>query len=1025
MQYMNFSNDHSPWRRRVTQFENVLRFVYPKTFATLHIIFIIITNVLFFLDLITDCILIHALNEANVSRSWTRFSLIFLLSPWVVLWTIVTHHVTLRNPSKRPISIHFFIMFPFSILTPIIWKLYIDLKVIVDTVLVISCNIIPPFPTREEVMVPTMTRTLDVLTHSSPMLIYQLIIYYSALKSNERTGDLHEKFLLSVCLSATNIVVSMCILMKQAFDNYFQIGFDYLLEVVAGGLSFIPNLKAVESGHSRVINMVGYFLDPVTVFDILKAISDREKELTFIFNHDNFSLAHATLYEYFWKQISEKAQIIYFFKFKVHKDFIRWFNAHDLDSNGTLSKEEFEDIFRWWERVAGIGVDIPLSPLRYAIFREDIVLTEFYVHPYELTWHQKVQFPVVRDIFDRIYKTALTGIDRKEREHITTVTPNTKIEHLSHEASISLIKRKLEWTKAEISHSRIHLSFIIEFRMLRKLTLYECHISIKNMGTFEHRLRELYIKSCYFSHLSALNNFKKLEVLKLDKIEDLTIDCDHLELPSLRILEVSGNGINFNELSVVQRLYGLTILKLVDCDQLSTSRILEPFWFPSLEVLHLAGTKFDRFLLLDGGIPNLRILNLSNCQYLSTEFVEYLQLPQLQELYLNDSNFDQLKILAKLSNLKVLNLQHCNNLKVDPHEVLNFPQLEKLDLSGSRFDHLKVISDLPRLQTLLLMRCERLIAYPETVLNLPALQNLDVRSSSLNLLTLLHDLPVTSLKLARCTKLSSENCKVLFLPNVKRVELYRSNFDRFDLLQGMPMLEVLDMEACMHLDTSRCKTLNFMHLTEINACRSSFDNLGLLNGLPVLQRLNLEGCAQIYCNTEDSLDLPSLEWLCLSESSICHISCLNGLHSLRELYLSGCVHLDAKNIDKLDWPELRELDISRSNWRRVELLTRLLELKVLNLNECLSLDVDRCEEVLDLPRLEELHISGSNFSNLSLFASASKLERLNMRRLTIHDMSYPHSPSSRKMLKKRAGSSSSSKIDENIGLQRKRKNTDI
>ncbi|XP_059608216.1 protein artichoke [Phlebotomus argentipes] len=528
----------------------------------------------------------------------------------------------------------------------------------------------------------------------------------------------------------------------------------------------------------------------------------------------------------------------------------------------------------------------------------------------------------------------------------------------------------------------VPIDSLVGLRKLEAVTIQS--ESLKRAPDFSNlpRLRYVNIQSASLIELSPMGfrqliNLDTVIITGSGKLNRLEAGLFH-DLPRLKTIDVSNNGINWIHLRALARL-------------------------PQLKVLQLSGNR-----ITDAGMVGRAIKDLSNLEVLKLDSNRittlgegsFVDLPSLKELHLNSNAITEIHHGAfhRTPNLKIVHLESNYLRRVHPESFLQ--------ASGSGVELL-------HLQENEIGRIEELRSLLDA---LPRLKFLDLSHNKLEVI------PFGALR-------GHGTLEQLYLDN----NMIRM-IDR-DAFMAMPGLRELRLKNNSLSDILPMPFWNLPGLKGLDLSENHFQKIEpqLLLGLPSLRRLDMSRNTLIDINPAAFMRTPMLETIDLSGNGISalHPATLRNLDRLFEIDISdnhlqeiipglphAVEHITVRNNkianlgqgQTLHLPNARMLDLSGNMLQRLPRGTfqQMPQLKSLNLaqNGILGLDDDSLAglmrlEMLDLkdnrivhlhekslatiPTLVDLNLQNNRLEeiNSQLLVNLPQLKRLDLSRNSI------------------------------------------
>jgi len=390
---------------------------------------------------------------------------------------------------------------------------------------------------------------------------------------------------------------------------------------------------------------------------------------------------------------------------------------------------------------------------------------------------------------------------------------------------------------------------------------------------------------------------------------------------TLTSLNLSFNGM-LNEdgvRSIASNFKNLKMLSLEGCRKIG-NKALEIIGtkmpqLVGLNLKHCPKVSGQGFQFLKN-LNELEVLNISDCEKLNSEAVNFV-LPKLQKLvYLNMRNSTKITNLDSLEsnkNLRTLDISGLSELK-----SLDFIQectnLTSLSMSETAVEEISVITNFTQLKCIDLGKCVKLSwkKMGNAFSQMTSLTDVNLRSTYANNYTiecLENSKELHSLNISQCANITNEGFEKLITFSSSLIELHARQMNHITtgwktVFQNLHKLQVLDIAGSF-------VTMDHKYLHCLNQ----------LKNMRSLDISNNKG-------VDDSImeviqDLDSLTWLDLSFTSITSkgMKSLKKLQNLTSLSIASCPNITREGITLVRFnTKLQSLDISNSKvWIQMNL----------------------------------------------------------------------------------------------------------
>ena len=242
-------------------------------------------------------------------------------------------------------------------------------------------------------------------------------------------------------------------------------------------------------------------------------------------------------------------------------------------------------------------------------------------------------------------------------QFITNKNNNQIIESLNFQKRLIIKNKKILYENMlnasiilEIDIVNSNLNDITQLCELNFVNLEKLYLLENSISNIEPLLRAKFKKLKHLglgSNKIGDENIPYLCKMKFDQLEELNLysnnltDCsifDLQNLPSLKIFYIGNNKINWGTRNFIDRKYN----------------------FKSLTSIGLTCGIFDDNSIKyinSFNLSNLKIIYLSKCDFHSLDFVKYLELPCVEEFYINITFINEFYPLIKYENLKIIEMR--------------------------------------------------------------------------------------------------------------------------------------------------------------------------------------------------------------------------------------------------------------------------------------------------------------------------------------------------------------------------------
>ncbi|GAB0097862.1 Protein artichoke [Sergentomyia squamirostris] len=547
----------------------------------------------------------------------------------------------------------------------------------------------------------------------------------------------------------------------------------------------------------------------------------------------------------------------------------------------------------------------------------------------------------------------------------------------------------------------VPIDSLVGLRKLEAVTIQS--ESLKRAPDFSNlpRLRYVNIQSASLIELSPMGfrqliNLDTVIITGSGKLNRLEAGLFH-DLPRLKSIDVSNNGINWIHLRALARL-------------------------PQLQILQLSGNKITDAGMVGRSIKdlgNLEVLKLDANRITTLGEGSFVDLPSLKELHLNSNAITEIHHGAfhRTPNLKIVHLESNYLRRVHPESFLQasgsgveFLHLQENEIA--RIEELRSLLDaLPRLRFLDLSHNKLEIIPFGALRGHGTLEQLYLDNNMIRMIDRDAFMAMPGLRELRLKNNSlSDILPMPFwnLPGLKGLDLSENHFQRINpqLLMGLPSLRRLDLSRNTLIDinpssfvrTPMLETLdvssngisslhpatlrNLDRLFEIDVSDNHLQEM--IPGLPLaVERVTVQNNKISALAEGKSLDLPNVRMLDLSGNMLQRLprGTFKQMPQLRSLNLAqnGILGIDEESLTGLIRLEMLDLKDNRIVHLHEKSLAPVPNLLDLNLQNNRLEDISS-QLLINLPELKRLDLSRNSISNIppDTFRHSRSIEALDL-----------------------------------------------
>jgi len=291
-----------------------------------------------------------------------------------------------------------------------------------------------------------------------------------------------------------------------------------------------------------------------------------------------------------------------------------------------------------------------------------------------------------------------------------------------------------------------------------------------------------------------------------------------------------------------------------------------------------------------------------------------------------------------------------------------------------------------------------------TCLNLPELRKLNLERTNFSRFELLTQLQnLHTLNLSHCERLNTKGVGEVFWPYLRRLHLSGSNFDRLELLSDLTSLETVDFSYCKNLLSIPGMQMKWTRLIDLDLSASNFSDLSSIIDMPLVQSVDISKCKELTTKEmKEALNWPNCETINMDHSNFDNLELMSSMRSLLYFSANHCAEIYTFSVSTFFWPHAEVLLLSGSSFDDMFLIHNLNSLETLDFSNCLHLHTRAFPSLytLNLPRLKNLDLRGSSFDRLEILDNLPHLEHLKIflcPNLCIADQSKYHWPNLKKL----------------------------
>ncbi|CAH1098960.1 unnamed protein product [Psylliodes chrysocephalus] len=477
----------------------------------------------------------------------------------------------------------------------------------------------------------------------------------------------------------------------------------------------------------------------------------------------------------------------------------------------------------------------------------------------------------------------LTGLDLSQN-NITHIGPDD-FKYTESLIGLELNKNKISFIDSEA------------FKNLNSLRILQLSNNlIENIEEYTFSNLKLFLLDLSNNRLKHLktNTFVNLDVYNLNlqgnDIKYIKSKAFH-NVYNLAILNLSNIGLTSLENDV---FYDMNNLKIIDLSN-NHLTILDNNTFRNipLEQLDLSYNKLEEITTTFQNLTNLLILKISNNQLAILDNNTFRNLP-LEQLDLSYNKLEEIRTTAfqNLPNLRILNISNCNINKLKPLAFLSIKNLESIDLRNNNLTGIQPnVFKKINVQNMYLNGLSQPVHLDKTVV----ITNLILQFNGVFEKRTISNINLKNIHLVNSQIDSMKNHCLLGNYNLTQLLITNSNISSVEPSALNGLFDILNLDASIifknieKLEANIFEDLNSLKILKISDTKVNKINVETFSGLSSLEELYLDGNNLNYINTNTFAHFnSSLIVLDLSRNSITFLEeDLFKLFNLRKLFLNN------------------------------------------------------------------------------------------------------------------------------------------
>jgi len=202
IKFVSFLKTRLPEKKRLEWFQEI--FDDPWYYVSRSIVFVLLSETLFFFDFVTDVYFTYMVTKQDVYFLVEAWLFFILACPWAVMWILCGYRIK-QNFYREVVGwvpVMMFLLFPYSLVLPIFLKLTLVWRKLYSPILYLYYYVIPWDTSPDEVAFDGLLFTFHLITQSFPMFFTQILIF---LLSSQRQ-QLQLTFFISIAACIFNFL---------------------------------------------------------------------------------------------------------------------------------------------------------------------------------------------------------------------------------------------------------------------------------------------------------------------------------------------------------------------------------------------------------------------------------------------------------------------------------------------------------------------------------------------------------------------------------------------------------------------------------------------------------------------------------------------------------------------------------------------------------------------------------------------------------------------------------------------------